>query len=482
MAEIYEILNAIPFAIFIFDNNCNLTMANSKARMIGYAPEELKGKHISELQLLEEQDVRRVCNRLEEASFVIESKAIKKDGRAIPVQISVSKLKDGHLLVMRDIGDIKRAQEYIQSMARKDIDEIRGAKEYAEKILSNIPAPVVLFDEDGVRKYVNEFFERFYGFKKEEVIGTELDFLYSKYEIAKVRDAFELCKKEGFSECETVVKRKDGSRIPALLKFSAIRNGKTEVLALAVDISPLKKTQKFVEDLLKKVPVPASLFDENGKRMMANETFEKFYKYPAGNIINSSLCDIYPEEYHKAITEAFEKSMRESYSSCEVEVLRGDGVIMPVVINFSSLRDSEGRTVVIGTATDVGGLKRREEELKKVLDSLPVAVWRSDREKRCIYINEEFTRLLGWTREDLIGVKDYEAPYVCDERTSLCTMTWSEIMHEVWDTIEKGGRPEAFEIPLRTKDGRIVVHRAVEIPLDDGDLWASMDITMDKII
>jgi len=481
MSALREIIDAVPFAVFIFDDNCNLIMVNSSALMLGYSYEELKGKNVNELSFINREDTERMCDRLGEEKFTIESTAQKKNGVEIPVQISVSRLKDGHVMVIRDISDVKRARDYIRSLAERDIEEIKSAKNYAEKLLRNMPASVTLLDEEGVRKEVNRFFEEFHGFSRDEILGTELDFLYPKCEIAMVRDAFERCKKEGFSECETVVKRKDGSRVPVLLRFSAIRNGKTEVLALAVDISSLKKTQKFVEDLIKKVPVPASLFDENKKRMVVNETFEKFYKYPAGNIINSSLCDIYPEEYHKTITEAFEKSMREGYSSCEVEALMGDGAIMPAVINFSSLRDPEGRTVVVGTATDVGGLKKREEELKKVLDSLPAAVWRSDREKRCIYINDEFTRLLGWTREDLIGVKDYEAPYVCDERTSICTRTWSEVMHEVWDTIEKGGRPEAFEIPLRTKDGRIVVHRAVEIPLDDGDIWASMDITSEKI-
>ncbi len=482
MSAVKEIIDAMPFSVFIFDDNCNLTVMNSSALMLGYPYEEIKGKNVNELSFINRQDAERMCDRLGEERFTMESAVQKKNGTEIPVQISVSKLKDGHMMVIRDISDVKRARDYIRTLAQRDIDEIKSAKNYAEKLLRNVPASVTLFDEEGVRKDVNKFFEELQGFSRDEILGTELDFLYPKCEAEKVRYAFELCKKEGFSECETVVKRKDGSRIPVLLRFSAIRDGKTEVLALAVDISPLKKAQKFVEDLLKKVPVPASLFDENGKRMMVNETFEKFYKYHACDMINSSLCDIYPEEYHKAITGAFEKSIKEGYSSCEVEALMGDGVIMPAVINFSSLRDSEGRTVVIGTATDVGGLKRREEELKKVLDSLPAAVWRSDREKRCIYINDEFTRLLGWTREDLIGVKDYEAPYVCDERTGLCTRTWSEVMHEVWDTIERGGRPEAFEIPLRTKDGRIVVHRAVEIPLDDGDIWASMDITMDKNI
>lgn len=480
MLEVRDVIEAIPYAVFIFDENCRVVMINSSALALGYSQDDLRGRHVSELALLDEQDRQRMCASLGEARFSIEGSITKRDGSVIPVRIYVNRLDDGHLMVMRDVSDVKRAHEYILAMSQKDVEEIRKARDYAEKILRSMPVPVTLFDEDGVRKDVNASFERSYGYKRREIAGTRLDAIYPESEVDKVREAFELCNEQGSSTCETSVKRKDGSRVPVLIRFSAIKGGSAEILGVSVDVTPLKEAQEFADLLLRNVPVPLSLLDSEGKRMLVNDYFERLYKRSADEIVGSDLIDIYPKKHHRALMDAFDAAMAQGHASCEVEAILGDGAIMPVVVNFSSLNDPDGRRIVIGTATDVSELKEREMELKRVLDSLPAAVWRSDREKRCVHINDEFTRLLGWTKEDLLGVKDDEAPYVCDERTDLCDRIWSEVMHEVWDLIGKGKRPEPFEIPLRTKDGRVVVHRAVEISLDDGALWVSMDITAEK--
>lgn len=481
MLEVRDVIDAIPSAVFVFDENCRIVMVNSAALALGYSQDDLEGRHVSELALLDERDRQRMCANLGEASFSMEGSIKRRDGGAIPARIYVGRLDDGHLVVIRDVSDVKRAHEYILAMSQKDVEEIRRARDYAEKILRNMPVPVTLFDKCGVRKDVNAAFERSYGYKRSEIAGTRLDAIYPDREVERVREAFELCKEQGLSTCETIAKRKDGSRVPVLIRFSAINGENTEILAVSVDVTPLKKAQEFTELLLRNVPVPLSLLDSEGKRMLVNDCFERLYERSADEIVGSGLTDIYPQKHHRVLMDAFDAAMSRGHASCEVEVMMEGGGLMPVVVNFSSLDDPDGRRVVIGTATDVSGLKERERELKRVLDGLPAAVWRSDREKRCTYINNEFTRLLGWTEDDLVGVRDDEAPYVCDERTDLCDRTWSEVMHEVWDLIDRGKRPEPFEIPLRTKDGRVVVHRAVEIPLDGGSVWASMDITAEKM-
>jgi PAS domain S-box-containing protein len=481
MFEVRDVIEAIPYAVFIFDEDCRVVMVNSSALALGYSQDDLRGRHVSELALLDEQDRQRMCASLGEERFSIEGSITKRGGGVIPARIYVSRLDDGHLMVIRDVSDVKRAHEYILAMSQKDVEEIRKARDYAEKILRSMPVPVTLFDGDGVRKDVNAAFERSYGYTRREIAGTRLDAIYPDREVERVRAAFELCKEQGLSTCETIAKRKDGSRVPVLIRFSAMKGENAEILGVSVDVTPLKEAQEFADLLLRNVPVPLSLLDSEGKRMLVNDYFERLYKRSADEIVGSDLIDIYPKKHHRALMDAFDAAMAQGHASCEVEVMIEGRELMPVVVNFSSLDDPDGRRIVIGTATDVSELKEREMELKRVLDSLPAAVWRSDRDKRCTYINKEFTRLLGWTGDDLVGVRDDEAPYVCDERTDLCDRTWSEVMHEVWDLIDRGKRPEPFEIPLRTKDGRVVAHRAVEIPLDGGNVWASMDITTEKM-
>jgi PAS domain S-box-containing protein len=442
--------------------------------------EDLIGRDIHELQFIESSLLDRMCLRLDEEMFSIEGNVKKKGGTVFPARISVGHCDGGYVIVLNDLGELRRAQRYIYSMAQKDVEELRMSKEYSEMLLRKVPVPVVIFDENGVRKYVNESFENLFGFKRGELMGTALEELYPKCEAEKVRDTFELCKKNGFSACETVAKKKDGSRASVMINFSFIDKSR-EILGVSVDIGSLKRAQEYTKKLMDKVPVPMSILDSEGKRVEVNEAFEKFYMYSKKEVIDLPLESLYPEKHRETLKRAMKQCVDSGYSSCEVEVVRGDGTVVPVIINFSHLTDIEGRPRIMGTATDISASRERENELKNVLDNIPAAVWRSSREKRCVYINDEFTRLLGWTEKDLIGLRYDEAPCVCNRKTSLCDSTWREVMERVWKAIDAGERPEPFEIPLMTKSGRVVVHRAVEIPLDSGALWISVDITREKI-
>jgi len=479
MLDVRNLINAMPSTVIVLDEKCVVTMTNSSVSSIGYSEEDLIGRDIHELQLIESSLLDRMCLRLDEAIFSIEGNVKKKDGTVFPARISVGRCDGGHVMVLNDLGELRRAQRYIYSIAQKNVEELRTSKEYAEMLLRKVPVSVAIFDENGVRKYVNESFENLFGFKRREVIGTALEEIYPKCEAETVRGAFELCKKEGFSSCETVVKKKDGGRASVMINFSFVDKS-NEILGVSTDIGPLKRAQEYMRELMDKVPVPMSILDSEGNRIEVNEAFEKFYMYSKREVMNLPLEALYPERHRQTLKRAMKQCVDSGYSSCEVEVVRGDGTVVPVVINFSYLTDIEGRPRIIGTATDISASRGREDELKKVLDNIPAAVWRSDREKRCVYINDEFTRLLGWTEKDLIGLRYDEAPYVCNRKTSLCDSTWSEVMGRVWKAIDAGERPEPFEIPLMTKAGRIVVHRAIELPLDGGALWISVDITREK--
>ncbi|BDC35622.1 MAG: PAS domain S-box protein [Candidatus Methanoliparum thermophilum] len=127
----------------------------------------------------------------------------------------------------------------------------------------------------------------------------------------------------------------------------------------------LKKLESFNRELVRKVPVPMSISDPNGKRLDVNEAFERFHMCSREEVIGSSVEKSHTEDSISAIREALERCRKEEYSSCEVVSIRGDGVEMPVILNFSALKDEKGNvTNIIMTATDVTELKKREKDQK----------------------------------------------------------------------------------------------------------------------
>jgi PAS domain S-box-containing protein len=131
-------------------------------------------------------------------------------------------------------------------------------------------------------------------------------------------------------------------------------------------------------------------------------------------------------------------------------------------------------------------LRKKEEELKRsnefnrlLIENVPAMVWMADKEGKCCLINKEFTRLLGWKKEEVLGKLSSDSPYVCESGLPYIEEGTVEALSKIWKrTIEKK-ELAIGEVPFITKDGRIVVHQGIEIPYGKrkARLWASTDIT-----
>jgi len=59
----------MPSIVIVLDEKCVVTMTNSSVSSIGYSEEDLIGRDIHELQLIESSLLDRMCLRLDEAIF-----------------------------------------------------------------------------------------------------------------------------------------------------------------------------------------------------------------------------------------------------------------------------------------------------------------------------------------------------------------------------------------------------------------------------
>jgi PAS domain S-box-containing protein len=138
--------------------------------LLGYRSEELKGEFIDrliydEVPHSESSYFKELDNK--DSIVNIEKHYLTKDGRKIPVLLSMSNMYDdegnklGVVCVARDITERKRAE-----------DLLNKSKEFAETVLGSMKDAISIIDVNNFRiTDANSVFLKNYGMKKEEVIG-----------------------------------------------------------------------------------------------------------------------------------------------------------------------------------------------------------------------------------------------------------------------------------------------------------------------
>ena len=166
--RLQELLEQASDPIFVADLEGRYTEVNEAAcRMLGFSREELLGKTI--VDLIPDVDRERLWRTREELLMggvrVDEWTLVRKDGAAVPVEVSAKILRDGRWqAIVRDISERKRAEE----------ERVRASRRVAE-ILEAAPDAVVVCDAEGRIVVVNEQTWRLFGYEREELLGRSVD-------------------------------------------------------------------------------------------------------------------------------------------------------------------------------------------------------------------------------------------------------------------------------------------------------------------
>ncbi|MBN1630069.1 MAG: PAS domain S-box protein [Thermoleophilia bacterium] len=136
-----------------------------------------------------------------------------------------------------------------------------------------------------------------------------------------------------------------------------------------------------------------------------------------------------------------------------------DGVLRTVHVGGEALRDEAGTPVrLAGVVQDVTELRQVEDALKLVQNSVNHAgdpVFWVDAEGRLVFVNDSVCRLLGFTREELLGLTVYDVDTsLPKDRPDERRQKWEEVRQQC---------PYTREGEFRTKDGRTI---PVEISAD----------------
>ncbi|MFQ5822110.1 MAG: PAS domain S-box protein [Candidatus Heimdallarchaeota archaeon] len=456
-----KLFNSAPEAIVLHDNDDLIADVNAEfTRMFGYSRKEAIGKPINELVASEEfQDEAALISEkvIRGERIELDTKRRRKDGTLIDVSILGAPIvhdgkQIGDYAIYRDITERKKAEE-----------ELLIQKSYLERLFNSAPEAIVLHDNNDLVVNVNDEFTRMFGYSREEAIGKPINELVASEEFQD--EAATLSEKVIHGErveADTKRKRKDGTLMDVWILGAPIIHDRKQmgVYAIYRDIAERKKVEEelhlqktYFEKLFNSAPEAIGLQDKNGLIVDVNDEFTKMFGYCREEAIGKTINELVaPEELQDEASMFSHKVIHGERVEADSIRKRKDGTLMDVSILGAPIVHGGKPVGDYAIYRDITERKKAEEELylqktylEKLFNSAPEAIVWHDNNDIVVNVNDEFTTMFGYSREEAIGrpINELVAPEELQDEASMFS---HKVIH--------GERVEADSIRKR-KDGTL---------------------------
>ena len=245
----------ISDVIFSIDPELRIiNISPSVERMLGYQPEEMIGKSIQDLNVLDPNSLHKALSDMikvfaGERTPLSQYEFISKDGTKKFGEVSATPLiRDGEVIAMVSVARDITERKLIEKALKQSEEKYRI-------VLEANPDPVVVYDIKGKITYFNPAFTHLFGGTLEERFGKKMDDFVptdawpeTKMMINKVLSG------ENFSGIETRRYTKEGNIIPVSISGAIYRDENGNPMGSVInlrDISEQKELEKQVQQAQK---------------------------------------------------------------------------------------------------------------------------------------------------------------------------------------------------------------------------------------
>jgi PAS domain S-box-containing protein len=443
-------------------------------RMLGYKrKQELFVKDVAEIYQ-NPKDRLAFSKKMTRNGFVRneEFRLKKKDGTPIIVSETAQAVKDerGKVVyfdgIVEDITERKRA-----------VEEILIQKTYFERLFNSAPEAIVLHDNNDIILDVNDEFTRLFGYAREEAIGRPINRLVAPKEFGQ--EAIGLSDKviHGVRvEIDSRRTRKDGTLVDvSILGAPIVHDGKQMgVYAIYRDITERKRAEEelllqktYLECLFNSAPEAIALHNSNGLIVNVNEEFMKLFGYTRGEAIGKPVdALVASKEYTEEASHVSERVLHGERLEFDSKRKRKDGTLLDVSVLGAPIIHNGKQIGDYAIYRDIRERKRAEEEIlvqkayhERLFNSAPEAIVLHDNDDVVVNVNDEFTRLFGYSREEAIGRPINELVASREFQDEAATLS-SQVIH---------GKRVEVDSRRRRKDGTLVDVSILGAPIFHGD-------------
>jgi PAS domain S-box-containing protein len=393
------------------DNNGKILGANEKlCANLGYTQDELCSLHVWELDPDFPRDVwqehRKSLKKSGTTTF--ETRHRRKDGSLFPVQVTTNYMEYGGVgfsfAFVTDITDrVKRDQQY---------------RLLAETVKS-IEDCVSITDMENRFIFVNDSFERTYGYSLGELVGEDSSILKGKGIAKNVGEEIFAATLAGGWYGEIPNRRKDGSEFPVQLWTSVVKDGKGNPVALvgvARDAThhheaekALKESEARYRSIIDLAPIGIYQSTVAGKFITANVKLAEMLGF--SSVEELMQLDIRNDIYlNSEDRDMLVEQFRHSTSPAKVDVRwkHKSGSTLWVELNLHAIRDNKGHLERFeGFAQDVTQRKKMTEDLMVEEERLRMAMLSSHQgwydlniQTGQVIVSPEYRAMLGYEEQE----------------------------------------------------------------------------------
>ena len=310
---------------------------------------------------------------------------------------------------------------------------------------------------------VNETFSVLSGLSKDDAVGMKCYEAFSGSHCHTTRCSLtRIIAGEQRVEMDTEKIDQDGRKLPCIVTATAFRDAEGELIGVVEnvkDITPRKRAEAALLESEEKYSalVENSLtgvfIHQGGRYIFVNDRFAEMHGYDPEEMLGMDrTLLVHPDDRMTSVQIAAKRLKGEVVPQrYEIRRVTKGGELLWCDMMANRI-DYAGEPAIMGNILDITERKRAEEALREsekryrtVLEASPDPVVVYDMEGKVTFTNPAFTKVFGWTADELLGRK---MSYVPDEN-------WPETQMMI-DKVRVGDSFSDVESRRYTKQGNIL--------------------------